>query len=174
MSQVPLCHKLLQELDDIDQSHKRARLSLYLQDIHFLTSSDKADSNTSGTFSTSISSASSPSTLFSGSDDLGSYISLTSSEIIDDYLATVEKEIHRLQEEISTAQVLRHKRKVPKTSQICLLKTWRDGNVDQFRRKVRTASPEAIGHWAGVSPGTVVNSTNHVMVALLALHDKLI
>src|SRR6267142_1285051 len=36
------------------------------------------------------------------------------------------------------------------------------------------ASPKAIGHWAGVSPGTVVNSTNHVMVALLTLHDELI
>ena len=35
-------------------------------------------------------------------------------------------------------------------------------------------SPKAIGHWAGVSLGTVVNSTNHVMVALLTLHDKLI
>ena len=33
------------------------------------------------------------------------------------------------------------------------------------------ASPEAIGHWAGVSPGTVANSTNRVMVALLSLHD---
>jgi hypothetical protein len=34
------------------------------------------------------------------------------------------------------------------------------------------ASPEAIGHWAGVSPGTVVNCTNRVMVALLSLHDE--
>src|SRR5712691_1948612 len=33
------------------------------------------------------------------------------------------------------------------------------------------ASPEAIGHWAGISPGTVANSTNRVMVALLSLHD---
>jgi len=34
------------------------------------------------------------------------------------------------------------------------------------------ASPEAIGHWAGVSPGTVANCTNCVMVALLTLHDE--
>ena len=34
------------------------------------------------------------------------------------------------------------------------------------------ASPEAIGHWAGVSPGTVVNCTNRVMVALLSLHHE--
>jgi DDE superfamily endonuclease len=34
------------------------------------------------------------------------------------------------------------------------------------------ASPEAIGQWAGVSPGTVVNCTNRVMMALLALHDE--
>jgi len=37
-----------------------------------------------------------------------------------------------------------------------------------------TASPEAIGHWAGISPGTVVNCTNCVMVALLSLHNKLV
>jgi len=35
-------------------------------------------------------------------------------------------------------------------------------------------SPEAIGHWAGVSPGTVTNVTNCVMAALLTLHNKLI
>jgi hypothetical protein len=35
-----------------------------------------------------------------------------------------------------------------------------------------TASPEAIGHWAGISPGTVVNCTNCIMMALLALHDE--
>jgi hypothetical protein len=133
---------------------------------------------------------------------------------------TVEKEIHRPQEEISTARVLCHKRKVLKTSQIRLLTTWCDGNVNQFRWKVRVdpptfdgilekihdhhifsnnsnllqlpvdtqlaiflfraghygnaASLEAIGHWAGISLGTVVNLTNHVMVALLALHDELI
>jgi hypothetical protein len=36
------------------------------------------------------------------------------------------------------------------------------------------ASPEAIGHWAGVSPGTVVNCTNHVMLTLLLLHDEVV
>ena len=35
-------------------------------------------------------------------------------------------------------------------------------------------SPEVIGHWAGVSAGTVVNYTNHIMLALLSLHDKCI
>jgi len=34
------------------------------------------------------------------------------------------------------------------------------------------ASPEAIGHWAGVSLGTVVNCTNCVMLALISIHDK--
>jgi len=36
------------------------------------------------------------------------------------------------------------------------------------------ASPEAIGLWAGVSPGTVANCTNRVMLALLSLHDECI
>jgi len=222
MPQVPLRRKFLQELDAIDQSHKRARLSMYLQDIHFLASSDEADSNASGPSVTSITSVSvtSSSNRSSSSDDSSSYVSLTPSEIIDNYLATVEKEIRRLREEISTARVLHQTHKIPKSSQIHLLATWRDGNVDQFRRKVRVdpptfdgilekicnhrifhnnsnvpqlpvetqlaiflfrvghygnaASPEAIGHWAGVSPGTVANSTNRVMVALLALHDELI
>jgi len=35
-------------------------------------------------------------------------------------------------------------------------------------------SPKAIRHWAGICPGTVVNSTNCIMVALLTLHDELI
>jgi len=37
-----------------------------------------------------------------------------------------------------------------------------------------TASPEVIGHWAGVSPGTVANCTNRIMLALLLLHNKCI
>jgi len=31
-----------------------------------------------------------------------------------------------------------------------------------------------MGLWAGVSPGTVVNCTNHIMLALLLLHDECI
>jgi len=34
------------------------------------------------------------------------------------------------------------------------------------------ASPEAIGQWAGVSLGMVVNCTNRVMVALMSLHNE--
>ena len=34
-----------------------------------------------------------------------------------------------------------------------------------------TASPEAIGNWAGVSPGTITNCMNRVMLVLLLLHD---
>jgi len=36
------------------------------------------------------------------------------------------------------------------------------------------ASPEVIGHWAGISPGTVANCTNRVMLALLSLHNECI
>jgi hypothetical protein len=221
MPEVPLRRKLLKELDDIDQAHKRARLSLYLQDLtddQVFTSDDEAESHTSDISLSSIS-ASTPSSCASGSDSDTS-LSVTHSEMIEDYLDTVEKEIRRLREEISTARVLRHKRKVAKSSQIHLLTTWRKENIEQFRRKVRVdpptfdgilekirddeifhnnsncpqtpvetqlaiflyrvghygnaASPEAIGHWAGVSPGTVVNATNRVMVAVLTLHDELI
>lgn len=113
---------------------------------------------------------------------------------------------------------MRDNPKVKKAPQIHLLNHWRNGNTNQFRRKVRVdpstfdglvekirghpifsnnsnvpqkpvstqlaiflyrighygnaASPEAIGHWAGVSPGTVFNCTNRVMLALLSLHDE--
>jgi len=36
------------------------------------------------------------------------------------------------------------------------------------------ASPEVIGHWAGVSLGMVVNCTNRIMLALLSLHNECI
>lgn len=35
-----------------------------------------------------------------------------------------------------------------------------------------SASPEDIGQWAGVSPGSVNNATNRVIIALLSLHDE--
>ena len=224
MPQAPLRRKLLQELDDIDQAHKRARLSLYLRDLvddHVSPFDDAAESTTSDITDTSLSSisVSSPPSCASGSDSDTSLL-LTHSEIMEDYLDTIEKEIHRLRNELCTTRVLRQRHKILKSSQIHLLTTWRDENVDQFRRKVRVdpstfdgilekirdhhifhnnsnvpqapvetqlaiflyrvghygnaASPEAIGHWAGVSPGTVVNATNRVMVALLNLHDELI
>src|ERR1700730_12006902 len=223
MPQVPLRRKLLKELDDIDQSYKRARLSMYLHHaVDFLLPDDEDMSNTSVSVSgvssvSSISSISSISSFRSGSDIS---LLLTPEEIMDFCLATVEKEIHKLREEISTTRVLRQTPRVRKASQLHLLTTWRDGNIDQFRQKVRVdppifdgilekirdhhifhnnsnvpqlpvenqlaiflyraghygnaASPEAIGHWAGVSPGTVVNATNRVMVAVLTLHDELI
>ena len=36
------------------------------------------------------------------------------------------------------------------------------------------ATPEAIRHWAGISPGTVVNATNHVAITIHAFHDTAI
>ena len=48
MPQVPLRCKFLKELDDIDQSYKRARLSMYLHHaVDFLLPDDKDMSNTS-------------------------------------------------------------------------------------------------------------------------------
>jgi hypothetical protein len=218
MPKASLRRKLLEELDDIDESHKRARLAMYLHDVT-TSSNGEPQSGSSCTSISSISSISSP--LSFGSDsDSDTSLSLSPSEIMDEFLDTIEKEIQRLRKEISTTRVLGQRCKVPKTSQIHLLTAWRDENVDQFRRKVRVdpptfdgivekirdhrifhnnsnysqipvetqlaifmyraghygnaASPEAIGHWAGVSPGTVVNSTNRVMVALLSLHDELV
>jgi hypothetical protein len=44
----------------------------------------------------------------------------------------------------------------------------------RFGHNGNAASVEAIAQWAGVSSGTVVNSTRRVMIAFLALHDSAI
>ena len=220
MPKPSLRRKLLQELDDFDLTYKRARLSSYLDDIRSLTpTSEGANTSSTSIPLSGISSASTPPSCSSGSGS-DSPISSTASEIMEDYYLEIEKEIQRFREKITNARVLSPKPKVAKHSQIHLLSTWRNGNLDQFRWKVRVdpstfdgilekirdhhifhnnshcpqipvetqlaifmyhaghygnaASPEAIGHWAGVCPGTVVNSTNRVMVALLTLHDELI
>jgi hypothetical protein len=143
---------------------------------------------------------------------------LSPSDIEEMFAFTTQAKIDKLRHEIITSRVLRHNPPIKKVSQLHLLEHWRDGNLDQYRRRVRVdpnvfdglvekicnheifhnnsnvpqapvgvqlaiflfraghygnaASPEAIGHWAGVSPGTVVNCTNRVMVALLSLHDE--
>jgi len=60
---------------------------------------------------------------------------------------------------------------------------YNNSNIPQAPVKVQVAiflhygnaaSPEVIGQWAGVSLGTVVNCTNHVMVALMSLHNECI
>ena len=137
MPQVPLRRKLLQDLDDIDLSYKRARLALYLDDIHFPTPTDE-EADTSDTSDTSISSSSSiTSSSHSSGSNLSSSISLTPSEIMEEYLKGLEKEIQMLREKIFSLQYLRPRHAVAKKSQIQLLSTWRNGNVDQFRWKVR-------------------------------------
>jgi hypothetical protein len=149
-----------------------------------------------------------------------SQLSLSLSEIEGFFYLNTQAELDRLRQDILTSRVLRDNPRVKKAPQIHLLGIWREGNVDQYRRKVRVdpstfdgllekicghsifqnnsnvpqkpistqlaiflyraghygnaASPEAIGHWAGVSPGTVVNCTNRVMLALLSLHDEAI
>jgi hypothetical protein len=44
----------------------------------------------------------------------------------------------------------------------------------RFGHDSNAASVDAIAQWAGVSCGTVVNSTRRVMIAFLALHDSVI
>ena len=112
MPQVPLRRKFVQELDDIDQSHKRPRLSKYLgdrdvvnvqQDVLTSDSDGKATSNTSDISSESISSISSISSLSSDSDSDTS-LSLTPSGLMEDCLKMVEEEIHKLRKEIAVSR----------------------------------------------------------------------
>ena len=220
MPLLPLRRRLLDQLDDIDRSFKRARLSKYLQDVIVEPSpTSDNDSNSSVSSILSISSISSISSL--NSDDeasIHSSFSHSFSEIEEMYFVATQAKIDKLRQEIISARVLRKNPAVKKASQLHLLDDWRTGNLNQYRRKVRVnpdtfdsivdklstheifhnnsntpqapvgvqlaiflyraghygnaASPEAIGHWAGVSPGTVANCTNRIMVALLSLHDE--
>jgi hypothetical protein len=44
----------------------------------------------------------------------------------------------------------------------------------RFGHYGNAASVEAIGQWAGISAGMVVNATRRVMTAFLTLHDAVI
>jgi hypothetical protein len=215
MPSVPLHRKLLDELDDIDCSFKRAHLQKYLED----SGVELPDSSDSELSESSISSLSSLSSV-SSDDSHPSLLSLSLSEVEDMFYANTQAELDRLHEDILTSRVLRDTPKVKKVPQTFLLDHWREGNLDQYRHKVcvdpsmfdslvekirehpifhnnsnvpqapistqltiflyrtghygNAASPEAIGHWAGVSPGTVANCTNRVMLALLSLHDEVV
>ena len=217
MPTIPLHRKLLDQLDDADHSFKCARLHRYLQDVSiepFIPSDDDSNNSTS-----SISSISTVSSF--DSDDKSFFLSapsLSPSVIEKMYFVVTHAEIARLRREILATRVLHKNPAIMKMSQLPLLKQWRSGNLDQYRRRVRVdpdifdsiankirdhrvfhnnsntpqapveiqlaiflfqagyygnaASPEAIGLWAGVSPGTVSNCTNRVMMALLSLHNE--
>jgi len=223
MPQVPLCHKLLDDLDDVDCSFKCAWLFKYLQDMTIepfdsLSATD-SDSNVS-----SISSVSSISLALSFDSDNKSSsqpsLSLLFSDIEEMYYLATQAKINNLRQEILTSRVLQRNPAIKKASQLHLLEYWCTSNLSQYRRRVRvdpntfngiinkiqghkifhnnsntpqapvkvqltiflfhashygnTASPEAIGLWAGVSPGMVANCTNCVMLALLSLYDECI
>jgi hypothetical protein len=222
---VPLHRRLLDELDDTDRSFKRARLQKYLEDsgveLDFLPGPDsEVDGHDSDPELSSVSSLSSLSSLSSDleSNSQASHISVSLSDVEDTIYSNVQAELDGLRQKILTSRVLQDNPKVKKAPQIHLLEHWSEGNLNQYRRKVRVdpstfnglvekiqthpifdnnsnvpqkpvstqlaiflyraghygnaASPEAIGHWAGVSPGTVANCTNRVMLALLSLHDE--
>jgi hypothetical protein len=220
MPSVPLHRRLLDELDDVDRSFKRARLQRYLEDSGVtLADSDDVEPDSDSDLS-SISSLTSLSSVSSDGNSHTSHLSLSLSEAEDIFFSNTQAELDALRHEILTSRVLRDNPKVKKAPQIHLLQHWSEGNLDQYRRKVRVdpntfdglvekicehpvfnnnsnvpqkpvpvqlaiflyraghygnaASPEAIGHWAGVSPGTVVNCTNRVMLALLSLHDEVV
>ena len=225
MPHIPLHHKLLEELDDIDRSFKHARLSKYLEDISIelflsLLASDSDSADTSLTSSiSSVSSVSSISLVSSlNSDDESQPTLLSISDIEGMFASATQARINKLRYDIITTRVLRKNPAIQKASQLYLLEHWHNGNLDQYRKRIHVdpdifddivnkihnhnifhnnsnvpqalvevqlaiflfraghyrnaASPEAIGHWARVSPGMVVNCTNRVMVALLSLHDK--
>jgi hypothetical protein len=217
MPPLTLRRKLLDELDDVDRSFKRARIHKYLQDVTIepfpLSASDSGSGVSPISTISSISSMSS----FVSDDESPSFV-FSSSDIEEMSFIILQGKIDKLRHEIMTSRVLRRNPAIKKASQFHLLNYWRTGNLDQYRRRVRVdpttfdaivdkirthhifhnnsntpqtpvdiqlaiflfrsghygnaASPEAIGLWAGVSPGTVVNCTNRVMVALLSLHHE--
>jgi len=146
MPHMPLCHKLLEELDDVNCSFKRACLSKYLEDISIasflsLSASDSDSMDTSLTSSiSSISSVSSVSV---------SSISLVSSLNSDDqptllllldidkmYASQIQAHIDQLHYHIITKRVLHKNLAIKKASQFHLLELWHNRNLDQYRKRV--------------------------------------
>jgi len=139
MLQVPLCRKLLDDLDDVDCSFKCAQLFKYLQDMTIklfdsLSATD-SDSNVS-----SISSVSSVSSALSfDSDDESSSqpsLSLLFSDIKEMYYLATQAKINNLHQEILTSRVLQRNPAIKKASQLHLLEYWHTSNLSQYRRRV--------------------------------------
>jgi len=99
MPLIPLCHRLLDELDDIDCSFKRAQLSKYLQDMSIEVFPLPASDSESADISL-ISSPSSVSSVSSfDSDDESSYhplLSLSPSDTKEMYALTMQARINKL------------------------------------------------------------------------------
>jgi hypothetical protein len=230
MPSIPIRRRLLNELDDIDRTVKRARLSRHIQELveDIMASDNGDDSDDDDLSSASVSDVSSLSSLsmdlndnaISSSSDSSDSESLNLSDIEQECFQLFEAELSALKHEIINTRVLQPGSRIKKLSQIHLLDDWRIDNLAQFRKKVRVdpttfdallnkiehhhvfynnshvpqapvkkqlaiflnraghygngSSPEEIGLWAGVSPGSVNNATNRVMVALLSLHDEAI
>src|SRR6201999_3276810 len=139
MPNLPLRRRLLDELDDIDCSFKRARLLNYIRDMSSDPAHDGSDANidSSQASISSISSISSASSIDSDDEDTASSLSLSFSDIQDLYFLATRREIDRLREELLNSRVLRKNPPIVKSTQLPLLKHWRNSNVDQFRRNVR-------------------------------------
>jgi hypothetical protein len=143
---LPLHRKLLEELDDVDRSFKHAQLSKYLQDVSiepfFITpaasDADSDDSRISSISSLSgISSISSISSLGSGDEAfLKLALLLSPSGFEEMYTFTAQAKINKLHHKIITLRVLHHNPAIKKVLQLHLLEHWRDGNLDQYRRRV--------------------------------------
>ena len=145
MPHIPLCCKLLEELDDVDRSFKHAQLSKYLEDISIepflsLLASDSDSADTSLTSSiSSVSSVSSISLVSSlNSDDESSFqpTLLSVSDIEEMFALAIQAHINKLCYDIITMRVLYKNPAVQKASQLHLLEHWRNGNLDQYRKRI--------------------------------------
>ena len=109
MPQLPLCRRLLNELDDIDCSFKHAQLSKYLQDVAIEPFHPASDDNSDSSESL-ISSISSISSMLSlNSDDKASLqpsLSYSFSDVEERHFVIMQAKIDRLRQEIITARVL--------------------------------------------------------------------
>ena len=137
MPHIPLRCKLLEELDDVDHSFKCAQLLKYLQDMSIEAfiplPSAGSDSNSADISSvSSISSISSVSSV-SGDPDEASFnpfSSLALADIKEMYASAIQANINKLCYHILTSRVLRKNPTIEKASQIHLLESWHNGNLN--------------------------------------------
>src|SRR6266481_2439229 len=160
MPTISLRRRLLNEIDEINESSKQACLDLEIQELTYeiLQNTDiGSDVPSDGTSISSLSSLTSD-TDTDSTDDL---------DLLDmefQLREDLQHELNGLRHEILTTCVLEPGHPIKKSQQLAIFLT----HIGHYGN---SASPEDLAQWAGGSTGWIEKCTNRVMVAMLALHD---
>jgi hypothetical protein len=132
MPTISLRRRLLNEIDEIDESSKRARLDLEIQELTYEILQDVDNDSDAPSDSTSISSLSS----LSSDTDTDSTDDLDLSDIEFRLHKDLQYELDGLRHEILTTRVLEPGHPVKKSQQLHLLDNFGTNNLRLFRKKL--------------------------------------